>query len=113
MAATIREGFNFTLSDFNDISSLSVSPVIDGSSVTKTSGSKKISSKGTTVTADKTSLSFNQRYEKQTDTADVATKGVLKKGVSFIQNVYSPKQLSRTEIRRDTKQLIELATSKF
>lgn len=112
MADTIREGFDFSLSDLKDVSALSINPVIDGSSVTKTSSSKKINPKGTTTTANETGLSFNQRYEKQMDTVNMA-KGILKEGVSFVQNIQSPKQLSRTAIRRDTQQLLELAASKF
>lgn len=114
MSEEIRKGFNLTIGDFKDDSGISVNPVVTSSS--STFGSKvtkrKFNTSGTTITAEKTSSSFNQRYEKQDNDTTSKNEGT-RQGASFTQNIYSPKQLNRTEIRRDTKQFIELAASKF
>lgn len=114
MSNEIKKGFNFAVEDFKDDSGISVNPVIKGSSTTLggTVTKRKFNTSGTTLTAEKTVASFNQRYEKQdNDNKDI--KDIIKQGVSFTQNITSPKQLNRTEIRRDTKQFIELAASRF
>lgn len=110
----IKKGFDFTLDDFKDDSGISVNPVVTSSS--STFGSKvskrKFNTSGTTLTAEKVGSSFNQRYEKQ-DNDSSSKDEDIRQGASFTQNIYSPKQLNRTEIRRDTKQFIELAASKI
>lgn len=112
IARYIGNGLYEALGNIDADSSVSISPVISSSTSGTLSPKRNLNSGRSATIARETGTSFNQRYETGTDNKPETTDSVPKT-TSFVQNIYSPDPVNRSAIRRDTKQLFQLANSKF
>lgn len=94
-------------------SSFSISPVVTDTSAIQTDRRRNLKSGRSVTIAQETGATFNSRFDKNDNDTTDSTGDIARAAMSFVQNIYSPKALNRTEIRRDTKQFLQLANSKF
>lgn len=112
IASSIRNSLGGALDAITTTASISITPVTKGASNVIPDTKRQLNSGRSVTIAKDTGASFNRRYETENEKSKEATS-MAHKALSFVQNIYSPDPISRSEVRRDTKQILQLANSKF